>query len=204
MVVNQQSEFRSELSTTSSLINDLKGYSPERWNRFVLVYSPLLLYWIRKKSIVHPADEDILQDCMASIVQGISQFERGVSSGSFRGWLRTIVNRRVADHLRSLSPETSYESDWFDKNMSADAGSESDLEGEQKAIQELEARALVLLQKSTTEKTWQIFRMSVLENVPTAEVAKAFGVTPSAVRLARGRVLQRLRELMLDRLTDPD
>ena len=57
----------------------------------------------------------------------------------------------------------------------------------------------MLLQNSVSEKTWQIFRMSVVEKIPTSEIAESVGITQAGVRVAKGRVLKRLREMMLDR-----
>jgi DNA-directed RNA polymerase specialized sigma24 family protein len=55
-----------------------------------------------------------------------------------------------------------------------------------------------LVRQNTTEKTWQMFWLSTVEQVPTADIAKEFSVSNAAVRVAKQRVLQRLRSLMTD------
>ena len=78
----------SRLATRSSMIFDLKEFSEERWNNFVLVYTPLLKFWIRKKNVPSAAEDDVLQEALQSIFAGIGNFERDAAKGKFRGWLR--------------------------------------------------------------------------------------------------------------------
>jgi RNA polymerase sigma-70 factor (ECF subfamily) len=74
----------------------------------------------------------------------------------------------------------------------------AELAAEEIALRELEARALHLIRESTAEKTWQMFWLSVVEQVPTSEIAEKYGVTTAAVRVAKSRVLMRLRKLFVD------
>ena len=84
------------------MILELQAPSATRWKSFVLVYSPLLRFWISRKQVPSSATEDILQECLKSIFLGIGEFRRHkFEAGSFRGWLRTIVNRRIADYFRN-------------------------------------------------------------------------------------------------------
>jgi len=68
----------------------------------VLVYMPLLKFWMRKKNVPSSAEDDVLQEALQSVFAGIGNFERDAAKGKFRGWLRTLVERRVADYFRSL------------------------------------------------------------------------------------------------------
>jgi RNA polymerase sigma-70 factor (ECF subfamily) len=74
------------------------------------------------------------------------------------------------------------------------------LDQEQRILEEIRARALELVRQSTTDKTWQMFWLSTVEQIPSAEIAKQFGVSSAAVRVAKQRVLQRLRNLMIEDL----
>jgi len=78
------------------------------------------------------------------------------------------------------------------------------LVAEENALRELEARALHLIRESTAEKTWQMFWLSVVEQVPTSEIAERFGVSTAAVRVAKSRVLMRLRRLFVDAAREPE
>jgi RNA polymerase sigma-70 factor (ECF subfamily) len=186
------------LTTGSSLIHALRDFSPKRWEKFVLVYSPLLRYWINRSRVQHSCQDDILQECFMSIATSIAHFEKGSRPGTFRSWLKTIVQRRVADYFRSHSKECPGDSAGVDELSVTDQKDPTEIEQEEQAMTDLKARAMDLVKHSTAEKTWQMFWLSVVENIPTAEVARQFQVSNAAVRVARGRVLNRLRDLMLD------
>ena len=63
---NLPSQSQSKWATRSSMIFDLKEFSEERWNNFVLVYTPLLKFWIRKKKVPSAAEDDILQESLTT------------------------------------------------------------------------------------------------------------------------------------------
>jgi len=197
------SHVASELLTRSSLIAGLKEFSAERWRNFVLVYSPLLKYWIQRKRVHPNAVDDVLQESLQSIVAGIVGFERDAARGRFRGWLRTIVERRVADHFRTKPAELLAGPELLRSVPNPLQKDPEDIETEQQLFDEMRLRAMELVRQSTAERTWQMFWQSVVEQVPTAEVARQFGVSNAAVRVARQRVLQRLRQLMVEDFDRP-
>ena len=55
-------------------------------------------------------------------------------------------------------------------------------------------RALDLVRPEFTEKTWQAFWRSVIDGHDTADIASDLGMTANAARLAKLRVLRRLRQ----------
>lgn len=188
----------TELLTRSSLISGLKALSSDRWTNFVLVYSPLLKFWIQRKGVSGPAVDDVLQESLHSICLGIGNFQRDTAKGKFRGWIRTIVERRVADHYRQMPMEIATASQSLANLPTTPQKDPGSLEKEQRILDEIRVRALELVRQSTTEKTWQMFWLSTVEQVPSADIAKQFGVSSAAVRVAKQRVLQRLRSLMVE------
>ena len=188
---------RHALSTSSSLIHELQQFDQERWRTFVRVYAPLLLFWIRKHNIQQSQQEDLLQECLISISGGIQRFAREENKGTFRGWLRTIVQRRVADYLRSELMVPCLQSASL-ANIPSRVQSSHRLDGEEQAFQDLRARAMELARQSCNENTWQMFWQTVVEGTATADVAKQFHVSSAAVRMARGRVLNLLRQLLVE------
>jgi RNA polymerase sigma factor (sigma-70 family) len=188
----------ARLSTTSSLIGGLKEMSPERWRCFLLVYSPLLRFWIHCKAASPQAEDDILQECLQSIFTGINQFEKDSTKGTFRGWLRIIVQRRVADHFRSQSRERPVPQAVLYSISAPEQKDPAELLAEEHALQDLKARAMELTRRSTSERSWQMFWLTTVEKMTTAEVASQFQVSAAAVRVAKARVTQRLKDLLME------
>ena len=190
------------LSTSSSLITQLQQLDPERWRVFVRLYTPLLQYWIRRHSVPRSAQEDLLQEILVSISAGIQKFSPREVNGTFRGWLRTMVQRRAADYRRSLSVQVSTTAiDLL--TIPANTVEAEDVQAEQQAFEELRIRAMELARQSCTENSWQMFWQTVVDGRPTADVATDYGVSTAAVRMARGRVLNLLREFLVDDVTMP-
>lgn len=189
---------QGSLSTTSSLIGNLQEASPERWHAFVMVYSPLIRFWIRQDRVKPDNVDDVLQETLKSVFHGIRQFQWKAGSGTFRGWLRTIVKRRSVDHFRVQPKDQVTPQGILEKIEVPEQKDPTETEAEERALLDLKARALELVRQSTTEKTWQMFWMSAVEGLPTPDIARKFQVTTAAVRVAKARVLNRLRELMPD------
>lgn len=186
----------STLSTTSSLVKSLQAGSRERWESFVLLYSPLLRFWIRKEKVSLSAEDDVFQETLRSVFSGIGQFTKDSQTGTFRGWLRTIVKRRSVDHFRAQPAELIATQSSLEAIPVPEQKDPAEIQSEEQALTDLKARALELVRQSISEKTWQMFWLNLVEGVPTSELATKFNVSPAAVRMAKGRVLSRLRELM--------
>ena len=54
-------------------------------------------------------------------------------------------------------------------------------------------RLLELIEPEFEAATWRAFRLLVLEGLPTRDVAESLGLSANAVRIAKSRVLARLR-----------
>ena len=195
---NRPSQPQSRWATRSSMLADLKGFSEQRWIEFELVYKPLLLFWIRKKNVPVSGVDDVLQDSWISIAKGIAGFDKKSGKGTFRGWLRTIVQRRVADYFRSLPQDQGVSQEVLDAVTNPTQKDPDELEGEQEAMREVEARAMELVRSQTQEKTWQMFWKGTVEGLSTADIANEYGVSTAAVRVAKQRVRKRLQEVMID------
>jgi RNA polymerase sigma factor (sigma-70 family) len=185
------------LSTTSSLVADLQSLSPQRWDAFVRVYSPLLVFWIRTEKLPTLAHEEVLQESFRTIYAGIGAFKRSEKVGSFRGWLRTIVRRRITDYQRRTAKSPSIV-DYPLIAISDQSNSVPEEDSENQAFSEVIARACELVRQTVHPQTWRIFQMCVMESQSPADIATALNVTPSNVRMAKARVLKQLRELLVD------
>ncbi len=179
------------------MICDLKleQISQDRWQEVTLTYKPLLLAWMKNKNVPASAKDEILQNCWVAVYESIGKFERDPEKGTFRGWLRTICRNKIADYFRSLPKDMGVPQEVLNAVANPEQKDADEIEREEQALREAEVRALEIIRSKTNEQTWEMFWMTTVENVPTEEVAQKFSVTKAGVRMAKQRVLKRLREL---------
>ena len=78
----------------------MKARDDAAWRRLVSVYGRLVLYWCRRTGILREDCVDICQDVFRAVAVNIDGFRRDQASGSFRGWLCTIMRSKIVDHFR--------------------------------------------------------------------------------------------------------
>jgi RNA polymerase sigma-70 factor (ECF subfamily) len=61
-------------------------------------------------------------------------------------------------------------------------------------LEALRLRALELVRGQVEERTWRAFWLSAMEGQSPVDIAASLGVKPTAVRMAKSRVLHRLKE----------
>jgi RNA polymerase sigma-70 factor (ECF subfamily) len=191
------SDYGSIGSTSSGLIARAKAHDQEAWRRLVRLYGPLIDFWIRRAGLPAADTEDAFQEVFQSVARGIEGFRKDPSGGTFRGWLRTITRSKVTDSFRrrGMGPEAIGGSTALKRweGLAAEEPALSSAE-EKEAMRGLWARGLALIRAEFEERTWEMFWRLTVDGHLAKDVADEFGVTPSAVRLAKSRVLRRLRE----------
>jgi RNA polymerase sigma-70 factor (ECF subfamily) len=203
-------ERRSGDSTSRSLLERLNDKDPGAWRELVHLYAPLIVYWCRANGVpIHDCD-DILQDVFRTVVTNIDRFRKERLSDTFRGWLRTITRSRIADRYRSNRSEPvaaggtdaqTRLNQLAEPEADQNSGSSSDHThrgGEADLIRELYSRAVQLIRDSFEEQTWRAFWRVVVDGCSAQEVAQELGMRPGTVRVAKSRVLKRLREQLGD------
>jgi RNA polymerase sigma-70 factor (ECF subfamily) len=161
------------------------------WERFVELYTPLLLEWARRLGAGPSDAEDLLQDVFALLVRKLPSFKYDPRQ-SFRAWLRTVLRNRWATLRRipsAVLPAAG--SAQVPEPVAADGLAEWENEEYRR---QLVSRALRLLQRDFQPVTWQAFWDFVVCERPAAEVAAALSISVDSVYTAKSRVLRRLRE----------
>jgi RNA polymerase sigma-70 factor (ECF subfamily) len=87
-------------TTPASLLERLRQPNQANaWERFVELYTPLLMYWARRRGL-HPQDAaDLVQDVFTVLVEKLPEFTYD-HRRSFRNWLRTVLVNKWRDHRR--------------------------------------------------------------------------------------------------------
>lgn len=191
-------------TTSLTLLGRVREGRNDAWSRLVELYAPLLRYWCRRSDLSPEDTADIFQETFQAVARKIEEFRRDKKSGTFRGWLRTIAMNKIRDLFRRR-----------EKQAAASGGTDAQLflnqapdplVDDEEAVDEAEPmqagvrRALQWIRGDFTETTWKAFWLCQIEQQSTADVGAKLNMTPAAVRKAKYRVLQRLREELTDLL----
>jgi RNA polymerase sigma-70 factor, ECF subfamily len=180
----------SSNSTPASLLLRLK--EPKNhiaWDRFVRLYTPLLLYWSRRAGLSESDAADVVQEVFFILVRKLPTFEYDPSK-SFRAWLRTVLTNAWRNLRRKKTAEPFGTLDALPPATSDDL---LELE-EAEYRRHLVARAVALMQAEFQPKTWQACWELTVMGRSGDEVARDLGLSLNAVYLAKSRVLSRLRQ----------
>jgi RNA polymerase sigma-70 factor (ECF subfamily) len=183
------------MHTTSPTLLDQLRRPGERaaWDRFVRLYTPLLVRWAARRGF-GPADaDDIVQEVFARLVRELPRYARGPGQ-SFRGWLARLLTNVGHNFRRDRATRALPGADGLSgvgDEPPAAAVEELD-EAEYRRL--LLRRGLDLVRPDFSDATWAAFTGVMIDGRPAAEVAAAVGITENAVYLARHRVLTRLRQ----------
>ena len=191
----------SEANATSlSLLIRLKANDATAWDRLVVLYAPLIDYWCRKLYLPEQDTADVLQEVFQAVAAKITLFRKEQPSDTFRGWLRIITQNKVHDHFRrqGREPQAAGGTEANMRFMQVEAleavAAPDELKGEERAYQQLIHRALELIRGEFTPRTWQAFWRVAVDGQRAVDVAEELEMRPGAIRVAKSRVLQRLRQ----------
>ena len=189
-------------ATSRSLIDRLKAEDAEAWDRLVVLYGPLVYRWCRRWDLRHQDIPDILQDVFQAVAAHIATFRKERDGDTFRGWLRTIARNKVHDHFRRIGREPGGVGGTDAQIQLASLPDarfdEDDDPPEETAERLLIRRGLDLIRDEFEERTWKAFWGTSVDGRETQEVALELRMSPGAVRVAKSRVLRRLREELGD------
>jgi RNA polymerase sigma-70 factor (ECF subfamily) len=176
-------------TTPASLLERLRLTRQDRdWNRFVALYTPLLMAWAWRFRLTQEDAENVVQDVFLVLFRELPQFSYDPGK-RFRGFLWQVLKRKCLDVKRQRVPVSANE---------AEMDGLADLDGLQAVWdaehnQWLAHRALAFIRENFGESTWRAFWGFVVEDRPAAEVASALGLTENAVYIAKWKVVKELR-----------
>jgi RNA polymerase sigma-70 factor (ECF subfamily) len=174
------------------------------WDRLVTLYGPLVYQWCGRWDLQESDRADVFQEVFQAVSSHIGQFRKIRPGDTFRGWLRTITRNKVHDFFRRLGREPPGEGGTaaglrLAQLPAAAAEAEpDDNDLADDAERRLFARALELIRDEFEPRTWKAFWATAVSDRSPNDVAEELSMSPGAVRVAKCRVLQRLREELGD------
>ena len=192
----------SSTGTSLGLLERARAADAAAWGRLVALYAPLVFHWCRRWGLHEEDAADVFQEVFQSVAAHLGGFRKERAGDTFRGWLRTITRSKVHDHFRRRAREPegvggSAAQAWLAQVPAAPPP--GDEAAEARAERGLFRRALESIAPEFEERTWQAFWRTAVEGRAAKDVAAELAMTPGAVRVAKSRVLQRLREELGDR-----
>lgn len=194
--IESEDERSSSTRTHKSLLDKARARDQAAWERMVSLYAPLVLSWCRGWGLQSEDAADVFQDVFQSVATHLNGFRRERSGDTFRGWLRTITRNKVNDLFRRRQREPGGVGGSEIQVILAQVPN-MELSEEHEIVEEAENallhRALETIRGDFEPRTWEAFWQTAVDGRATADVAADLGMTPGAVRVAKSRVLFRLR-----------
>ena len=190
-------------STSRSLLANAKLAEPAAWERLVRLYAPLVASWTRRWGIAEQDIGDVLQDVFSAVASHLDRFRKDRPSDTFRGWLSTIARNKARDHFRRRAAEPAAVGgteagmqlrEILDPHSTDEPPEVTDAV----LLDELLLNALESIRSEFHERTWKAFWGVVVEGRLAADVAADLDMKPGTVRVAKSRVLLRLRSELGD------
>ena len=168
------------------------------WDEIVGLYGPLV-YRLARRQGLQPADaEDLVQEVLAAVSRSIGQWLERPDRGRFRAWLfriarNTSINFLTRPKHRPLGTGGSGAINVLAELAASDTDSELfDAEYRREKFRWASRQ----VRETVTEKTWQAFWRTTMEDRPIAEVAKELEMSAGSIYIARSRIMAQLRDLV--------
>jgi RNA polymerase sigma-70 factor, ECF subfamily len=187
--------------TSMTLLERLRANDSDAWRIMVQLYTPLVCHWATRGGVRTVDVEDVAQDVLQAAAMHMQTFRRDRPGDSFRCWLRGITRNKVLQHFRKSGrhPQASGGTDAMVLLQGVeDSAVEDDDEDVFEELDGLRRRALEMVRGEFEERTWRAFWLTVVESRSPADIAAEMGVSPTAIRMAKSRVLRRLKETFGD------
>lgn len=179
-------------SPSLSLVRALKADASTAWPRLFHLYGPLARSLCRQRGLQDADTEDVLQRVWIKVRQNIATFVPQ-RHGSFFVWFRALVRTTLLDFLRQRGRHpVAIES------LEQIPAPEVPADADAALLTDAVRRALDLVRREFEPETWEAFWLTVVDELSPEQVGERLGKTRVAVRIARSRVLKRLREELGD------
>jgi RNA polymerase sigma factor (sigma-70 family) len=186
-------------STRASLLLRLRDpRDHEAWVEFVDLYEPVTYRLLRRHGLQDADAREIMQELFLAVSRSIERWDPATERGSFRGWLGRVARNLVINWLkhqgRRLAPVGG--SDMLAMLHAIPAAGPETVDFDRELRRALFQRAADIVRGDVQTSTWQAFWETSVVGAAPADVAKKLGMAVGAVRVAKCRVLARLKTVV--------
>jgi RNA polymerase sigma-70 factor (ECF subfamily) len=189
-------------TTRASLLLRLRdSQDHEAWVEFVRLYEPVAYRLLRRHGLQDADAREVMQDLFMAVSRSIDRWDPVRERGSFRGWLQRVTRNLVINWLKQrqrhiVAAGGSNLQAMLDE-LPAEAEPET-LEFDRELRRALFQRAAEQVRAEVQPLTWQAFWETGVVGASPAVAAKKLGMSAGAVRVAKCRVLARLRAVLAE------
>ena len=199
-----QNLLQEDGSTSLTLLERAKRNEATAWDRLVFLYAPVVYLRCRKHWRFSASDSDqIGQEVFLAIARNLSNFERQ-RSGSFRKWMRTIVDNKCKDEIKKQQIATAVggtEARRMFENLVVQSSSGEDPHSDDEKTT-LMNQAMKLVESDFSSRDWKMFWRVEVDVMNRQSVAEEFEVTDNVVYIVCSRIRSRLKNAFQDLLDD--
>ena len=184
-----ESRYQTRASIFLRLQDDQKTIRELSWVEFCGRYAPVIVGFARNMGKPSQEADDVLQEVLLAFFQVSPRFEYDPAKGRFRGYLKLITRRAVAESARRAG-RAGIPSEDLDYGTAA----EQDELWDRLWAEQLFERALEEARAKFEPKTIEAFELFARRDVPADEVAKRLGMSVNSVHHAKSRVMKVIQE----------
>jgi RNA polymerase sigma-70 factor (ECF subfamily) len=168
----------------------------EAWDRFVLIYRPVIYRLARRRGLQDADAQDLAQQVLMAVASAVGTWEKSGESVRFRHWLRRVARNAIVNALSRRPHDRAAGGSAVHELLMQQPGVilESDAQIELEYRRELYLRAARMVRVDIDHDTWRAFELTVVENRSIADAALELERPVGSIYAARSRTMRRLRE----------
>jgi RNA polymerase sigma factor (sigma-70 family) len=167
------------------------------WEEFARLYQPVVYRIARQRGFQDADADELVQEVMLAVARAVEDWVPDPALGRFRDWLLRIARNLMINFLTRRKYQV-----WGTGAAATQPFLEAECQADSAISQlfDLEYRrqtfhcAAERVRGAVTERTWQAFWKSTIDDMPAAQVARQLEMSVGSVYIARSRVMARLRD----------
>ncbi len=189
---DNQGSFLTSVTLLSAL-RDMRDHAS--WQHFHTLYRPMLLAVAIRSGLPEQDSHDVVQETIIEVAKEMPSFRYDRKRGRFKGWLLTIVRRRIANVWRAKKYKHGDERiarEQLTDPAQIETGSEECTDFEKLWDEEWRSHALRVAEDHVKHEVepvqFQAFQLHVVKGVAAGETARRLGVKLMEVYWAKYRI----------------
>jgi RNA polymerase sigma-70 factor (ECF subfamily) len=184
-------------TTRASLLFRLRDSQDHvAWVEFVSLYEPAIYRLLRRHGLQDADAQEVMQELFVAVSRSIDGWDPAKERGTFRGWLRRVARNLVINWLKQRQQRVTAAGGTGMQAMLISVPVNADRETAEfdaELRRALFHQAAEQVRGEVQPATWQAFWETAVVGASPAQAAEKLGMSVGAIRVAKCRVLDRLR-----------